>query len=236
LQSVPLSVVELERCKALGFAGVEIGTHVGSLNLDDPAFRPFFQACADLDMAVFVHPLGFTWKSECSVPKFKNYWASWLVGMPTETALSMLAVLLGSVLSAHPALRICFAHGGGSFLMNLGRVQHGYACRPDLVATSSPDVDPVSALARGNVWVDGLTHDEDTLLFIMKKMGPHRVCMGSDYPFPLGEVPEAGKMVAEMHQLDDKLKARLLWRNTVEWLHLGQDWIDRATAASPLPK
>ena len=49
--------------------------------------------------------------------------------------------------------------------------------------------------------------------------------LGSDYPFPLGEVPTEytpevypGKLVVEHKSLTEGQKADILWNNTIEWL------------------
>lgn len=100
------------------------------------------------------------------------------------------------VLLRHPALRLCFAHAGGAFPALLGRVQHGFACRPDLVAHAAGGVPPARHLARGhNIWVDSLVHDPDLLEYLLRKVPVANVVLGSDYPFPLGEVPTAGEML-----------------------------------------
>ena len=64
--------------------------------------------------------------------RLSKYWMPWLVGMPTETTIAMMSVLFGGVLDELPNLRICFAHGGGSFPGTLGRIAHGFECRRDL--------------------------------------------------------------------------------------------------------
>ena len=114
-----------------------------------------------------------------------------------------------------PELRVCFSHAGGSFLPTLGRIEHGFNCRPDLVAIDNPH-NPRSYL--GKFWVDSITHDIDALEYILKMQGSKRVCLGSDYPFPLGEqVPGAG---IEEIPLDDAARARLYHGTALEWLGL----------------
>jgi aminocarboxymuconate-semialdehyde decarboxylase len=56
LQDPALAVAELHHCAALGLRGVQIGSHVDNVTLDDARFAPLFQACVDLNLAVFVHP------------------------------------------------------------------------------------------------------------------------------------------------------------------------------------
>ena len=83
-----------------------------------------------------------------------------------------------------PTLRIAFAHGGGSFPGTFGRIAHGFAARPDLVAVSDPRP-PAESL--GRFWVDSLVHDPRMLRLIVDMVGSARVALGTDYPFPLGE-------------------------------------------------
>lgn len=55
-----------------------------------------------------------------------------LVGMPAETATAICAMVMGGVLHDFPALKVCFAHGGGSYPFTIGRIEHGYRGNDDL--------------------------------------------------------------------------------------------------------
>ena len=138
----------------------------------------------------------------------------------------MHAIFSSGVLVRHPKLRFCFAHAGGAYLPLLGRIQHGYDCRPDLVAHSSQGVSPQDHLQKEqqNIWLDSLVHDPDLLQLICKKVGPERIIMGSDYPFPLGEMPIPGEMLANDERvhgfLSREMRARMLAGNAVDFLGL----------------
>ena len=211
MQDADLSIKELERCqKSLGMAGVQIGSHVNGWNLDDARIFPILEAAADLGAAVFVHPWQMVGKERMGL-----YWLPWLVGMPAETALSVCSMIFGGVFEKLPHLRVAFAHGGGAFPGIIGRLEHGFNVRPDIVATAN-ERNPREYI--GSFFVDSLVHDPATLEYMLGLFGSNRIVLGSDYPFPLGE-HHPGKMIEEM-KLDAKTTSDLLADSALEWLAL----------------
>ena len=210
MQDSELAIKELERAKAIGHVGIQIGSNINDENLSEERFFPIFEACERLGMAVMIHPwqmMGFD--------SMKKYWLPWLVGMPAETSRAACSMIFGGVLERLPNLRVCFSHAGGSFLPTLGRIEHGFNCRPDLVAIDN-DVNPRDYV--GKFWVDCITHDIDALKYILKMQGSKRVCLGSDYPFPLGDL-EIGKFIEES-DLSTQDKENIFSNSTLEWLNL----------------
>lgn len=214
LQDITLAIKELERIKGLGFPGVQIGSNVNGKNLDDKTFWPFWQACVDLDLAVFVHP----WEM-FGAERTSRYFQQWLVGMPAETTLAVTSMIFGGVFDAFPKLRVMFAHAGGNFAFTLGRISHGYFARPDLC-----DVNHISDPATyvGKFWVDGITHNADALRFLLSLMGPEKICYGTDYPFPLGDL-EHGKFIDEMTDISNSVKEQLFSTSVLAFLNLGAE-------------
>lgn len=210
MQDTNLAIKELERCKKIGLHGIQIGSNINDENLSEARFFPIFEACAKLGMAVLVHPWNMMGEKNMT-----KYWLPWLVGMPAETTRAICSMIFGGVFERLPDLRVNFAHAGGSFLFTLGRIKHGFDCRPDLVAIDNK-TSPEAYL--GKFWVDCITHDHVMLEYVVKMMGPKRVTLGSDYPFPLGDL-EIGKFI-EDGSLPDKTKEDIFANATLEWLQL----------------
>jgi len=210
MQDTTLAIRELERCKRIGLVGVQIGTNVNQLNLGEPQFFNFFKACEELSMAVFVHPWEMMGEKE-----MQKYWLPWLVGMPAETSRAICSLVFSGVLEKCKNLRICFAHGGGSFPYTLGRIEHGFQVRPDLCAIDNPH-NPRNYL--GKFWLDSLVHDAAILDYLVKLIGAEKVALGTDYPFPLGE-EIAGTLIESM-PFGAAAKANLLHGAALAWLNL----------------
>ncbi len=210
MQDAELAVQECQRIKKIGLRGIQIGSNINDENLNEERFFPVFEACEKLGLAVMVHPWNMMGEK-----KMQRYWLPWLVGMPAETSRAICSMIFGGVFERLPQLRVMFAHAGGSFLPTIGRIQHGFECRPDLVAIDN-NVNPKSYL--GKFWVDSVTHDALMLDYVLKLQGSKKVMLGSDYPFPLGDL-EIGKFIDDMH-LPQATKEDIFANAALEWLAL----------------
>ncbi len=212
LQDVDAACKELTRCKSAGHLGVQIGNHVGEKNLDDPGIITFLHHCANEGMAVLVHPWDML--GQARMPK---YMMPWTVGMPAETQLGIVAMILSGAFDTLPSsLRICFAHGGGSFAFLLGRLQNAWEHHP--AAHGACQLPPRGYLNR--FYVDSAVFDQRALEFLVDTMTPDRVMLGSDYPFPLGE-GRVGELI-RASRLTSGTKAKLLGGNAAAFLGLEQ--------------
>lgn len=211
LQDPDAACAELDRCLAAGHVGVEIGNHVGDADLDDAGVVTFLQHAAALRAPVFVHP----WDMPNS-PRLDRWMAQWLTGMPAETHLSILAMVLGGVFDkVDESLRICFAHGGGSYPFWLGRMENAWHKRRDVIGVSEH---PPSHYA-GRFYVDSVVFDERALRLLVDTVGEDRVLVGSDYPYPLGERP-AGRVVRTASFLSQEAREKILTQNGFVFLGL----------------
>lgn len=215
MQAPELAIQELRRCVLeLKLAGVQIGSHVNEWNLYAEELFPIFQEAERLNAAIFVHPWDMMGQKSMS-----KYWMPWLVGMPAETSLAMCSLIFGGVLERLPNLKVAFAHAGGSFPGTIGRIEHGWHCRPDLCATDCK-TNPRDFL--GRFWVDSLTHDPTCLKYVVDLFGKDKVALGTDYPFPLGE-QEPGKLIESIEEFDEATKCKLLGENALEFLGVSKE-------------
>ncbi len=215
LQDSKLAVKEAERCiNELGFKGFQIGSHVNDWNLSDQSLFPFYEACEALNAPLFVHPWDMRGQE-----KMQKYWLPWLVGMPMETSLAISSMIFGGVFEKFPKLRVAFAHGGGAFPFTIGRIQHGFDSRPDLCAIDNP-IPPKDYL--GRFYFDSLVHDSKALKYLVDLVGAEKICLGTDYPFPLGEqIP--GKLIEETFPNNSEVKEWLFSKAALNWLGMTKE-------------
>ncbi len=211
LQDTERACRELSRAMADGHVGVHIGNHVGARDINDEQIITFLQHCAAEGAAVFVHPWDMM-----APERMGKYQLPWLVAMPAETQLSILWLILSGAFERLPrSLKLCFAHGGGSFPYLLGRVDNAWRNR-DIVREDCPRL-PSSYLDR--FYVDAAVFSGDALAFLVKTMGEERVMLGSDYPFPLGE-QQVGSLIRSHAGLPPATRERLLHTNATRFFGL----------------
>ncbi|WP_446325572.1 amidohydrolase family protein [Blastomonas sp. CACIA14H2] len=208
LQNVEMAIAEMRRAVGdLNMRGIEIGSNVGGRDLSDPEFRPFFAAAEDLGILLFLHPLGFTQGQRLSDHYLNN-----LIGNPLESTIAVSHLIFGGVLDAYPGLKICVAHGGGYLPTYTGRMDHAFRAREDCRQHITRE--PSSYLRQ--LWFDSLVFDHAQLDHLVATYGADRICMGSDYPFDMGDADPVGFL----ERLPEDARAKVLGCNAASLLNL----------------
>lgn len=212
LQDVDLAIKEMKRAtQELGLKGLEIGTNVNGLNLDDSILEPFFKAANDLKVPLFVHPWAAIGRDRMPRHNFM-----YMVGMPSETALAAGSIIMSGMLDKYPDLKICFAHGGGSLPYLLPRLDQGWDVWPHIRKTKLRPSEYVDKL-----YYDSLVYDKDNLKLMIDRFGTKQIIAGSDYPFLLREIP-SGKAVDLVDGLSESEKADIHGLNALKFLNLNE--------------
>jgi len=158
--------------------------------------------------------------------RMPKYMMPWTVAMPAETQLAISALVLSGAFDRLPkTLRICFAHGGGSFAYLLGRMQNAWEHQP--LARGGGELPPAQYLDR--FYVDSAIFDRRSLKLLVDVMGEDRVMLGSDYPYPLGE-EHIGELIRNS-QFSADGKHKMLAGNAAEFFGLESAIMKKAETA-----
>ncbi|MCR8848141.1 amidohydrolase [Rossellomorea sp. SC111] len=210
MQNVDVAIREMDRCKhELGLSGIEIGTNINGMNLDDPRLIEFFEMAEKWDVPLFIHP----WET-LGKERMPRHNLMYTVGMPSETALAGGSLILGGIMDKFPKLKICLAHGGGSLPYLLPRLDQGWKVWPHLRLLDKPP----SHYAK-QFYYDSLVNEPVNLNYLVQNFGHERIIMGSDYPFLLREVPP-GKVVDETVGLSKEQTEAILGKNALRFLNI----------------
>lgn len=174
LQDTDAAVTELHRLwHDLGLAGVEITAMVDGRELDHPSLEPFWSAAAAEQIPVFIHPAHQTTAIRRQGQPFE-----FGLGMLTDTALAVSALIFGGVLERHPDLRIALSHGCGAYPWVHPRMRY-------MAVRSSDDPGRGAQLDTWlrSLWVDCLVFDPAHLGLLVARFGADHLLYGTDHPF-----------------------------------------------------
>ena len=212
LQDVEATLDELDRIAGnLRFPGIEICTNVNGDDFDDPRFLPFFERCRDLDLAIVVHPNGFTHGD-----RLASYYLINSVGMPLDSTVFLARMIFGGVLERVPDLKMCVVHAGGYLPSYPARYDHAWRARAD-VRELIPDHPPSYYL--GRLHFDSLLYEPRELANLVDRWGPDRVLLGTDYPYDMGE-DDPVELICSLEGLSDAELSLILGGNAARLLNL----------------
>lgn len=178
-----LAARELRRaCGELGLKGVEIGTSVGEMMLDDASLDVFYDAAEELGAPVFLHPYTYMLGLQ-TVSGFERYFLLNNVGNMLESHLAAARLMLGGVFDRHPGLRIQLSHGGGGLPYQVARLNHTYGLREQIREGSERP--PFEYLS--NFLFDTVVYDARPLRFLLDMVGTDNVVFGTDHPFDIAD-------------------------------------------------
>ena len=213
LQNCDMAIAELERChKEHGMRGVEIGTNVEGKELTRAGLEKFFAKVEELDMLIFMHPIGTTEGS-----RMKDHYFTNLIGHPLESSLAIGHLVFDGYLDKFPGLKVCIAHGGGYLPGYWGHFDHPYLTRED-VHGSLPN--PPSHYLK-KLFFDTVVFTEMQLRHLIEAWGADHILMGTDYPYDMAEEDPVGH-VDSVQGLSVEDKAKVWGGNAVRLMNLAE--------------
>jgi aminocarboxymuconate-semialdehyde decarboxylase len=194
----------LREAHAEGFKGAMIGTQPKGKGgvLDDPTLTPFWEAADGLGSVIFIHPV-----FESGDDRVHDYGMANAVGRITDTLIALSRLIYAGHVTRYKGAKIVAGIGGAALPYVIGRLRRNYLLDQEKLS------DPDAALAQ--LYYDTIVQDRRTLRYLADIVGTERIMMGSDMPFPIGDlaplkiVAETGFSDAESAAINGGLAQRL---------------------------
>jgi aminocarboxymuconate-semialdehyde decarboxylase len=188
LATVPLqdgtrAAAVLKAAMEAGLPGAMIGTlprGVGSV-LDRGDLDPFWAAADEAGAVIHVHP-----SFDAGDVRVNDYGLANAVGRITDAMVAVARLISTGHVTRYRNARIVVPMGAAGLPFLLGRLKRNHEVTPSVG-------DPVEAL--GHLYTDTILHDARVLKFVIGMLGSERLMMGSDSPFPIGDL-EPTRIVA----------------------------------------
>ncbi|HUG32202.1 MAG TPA: amidohydrolase family protein [Acidimicrobiia bacterium] len=195
LQDVDRAIAEMDRAvDELGFKGLQIGGTVDGHNLDEPRFRPFWEAVEAKGIPVILHPNGYPESS-----RFSDYFLVNCIGNPLETMVAAIRMIFSGLFEEHPGIKLVLLHGGGYLPFYSSRSDHTWKVRPE-TRRAIPDHPPSYYMKK--LYYDTMVFQPLYLRHLIDVVGVDRVMLGTDFPFDMGETDPIG-LIDAVEGLDD---------------------------------
>lgn len=211
LQDVDASLAEIARIAPVPrVRGVQTGTNINGVELDDPSLAPVWEALEAANLPVWLHP---DQRSIAGPERLSDYYLQNFIGIPLDSTIAAARLIFGGVLERYPGLRFGFCHGGGFAPYQIGRWHHGWGVRPEpkeFIEEKGP------RQYFSTLYFDSLTHDALSLELLGRRVGWDHVVLGSDYPFDMASTDPVGGV--EAIGLDEEDLNRVLEGNSAQLL------------------
>ena len=167
----------LKEAHSQGFKGAMIGTQPKGKGgvLDDASLKPFWEAANSLGSIIFIHPV-----FESGDDRVHDYGMANAVGRITDTLIAMSRLIYAGHVTRYSNMKVVAGIGGAALPYVIGRLRRNYSLDKDKLG------DPDAALA--TMYYDTIVQDPRTLRYLADIVGAGRIMMGSDMPFPIGDL------------------------------------------------
>lgn len=208
----------------LGAKGVLIYNHVGGHPLDEPRFRPFFAAMAELKKPIWLHPTRTATTSSDYASEAKSRFEMWwCFGWPYDTSIAMSRLVFDGLFDRHPDLEIITHHAGGMIPFFDGRIGPGM----DVLGARTSDEDYsgiIPGLKKPHMDYFKMFYG-DTAMFgatngvkcALDFFGPEKIVFATDAP--LGPIAKTYKGISEM-DVSAETRQAILYGNAARLLQL----------------
>jgi predicted TIM-barrel fold metal-dependent hydrolase len=177
---------EADRCiNKLGFVGVELAAHYGTLYLDDQAFRPYFRHLNELGVPVVVHhtPLPVDYQSIYEQTNVRR-----LIGRNVDQLTAVSREIFSNLFEECPNLKLIHTHLGGGVFAFTSQIAPRKSTFKEEVQRFDQKTAEVRKCLNDNLFFDitsPTAWSKPQLECAIKELGAEHVLYSSSYPVRL---------------------------------------------------
>jgi aminocarboxymuconate-semialdehyde decarboxylase len=169
--------------------GASLGCTIAGEELASPRFDPFWKKCQDLNAMVFLHPQDSAIVTGVAKRTEGGGSLANVIGNPLETTIALSHMIFQGTFDRFPELRIAGAHGGGYLPSYIDRSDYGCVANPQTCTAKDPPPKKKASEYMHQIYVDALVFTPEATRHLAAVMGPRRMMIGTDYPFPWVQNP-----------------------------------------------
>jgi predicted TIM-barrel fold metal-dependent hydrolase len=167
-------VKEFDRCvKKLGMHGVMMPTNVAGKYLDEPEFKPFWDALVSAGKPLFIHPTNAPCQSN-----WDKYSLHQKILWPTDSTLAISRIVYSGVFDRYPDVKLIASHLGGMILLYLDRLNW---------REGNPECREEPEFYFKKIYYDTAGPIRSAFIkLVYDTVGAERILFGADYPHGRG--------------------------------------------------
>lgn len=210
LQSPTAAVEEAHRAVTqLGLSSVAVATQGMKEHLGSQTFWPLYEELERLDVPFCVHNRR---EGPAGEKRFDSFIFMHTIGRPVETFIQFAGLMYGGVAERFPKLRIAFLECGVGWVPYwMERMDEEWEKRGKVEAPLCKQK-PSEYVKHGN-WYFAMEPEEETVPYVIERIGDDKILFASDYPHWDGMFPRVTATIRGRKDISEEAKAKILGAN-----------------------
>jgi len=209
-QDPAAAVREAKRAASeLGLVAIAVATQGMKEHLGSQTFWPIYEELQRLNLPLCVHNRR---EGPAGEKRFDSFLFMHTIGRPVETFIQFAGLIYGGIAERFPALRVAFLECGVGWIPYwMERMDEEWEKRGKVEAPLCKKK-PSEYVKNGN-WFFAMEPEEETLPYVIGRIGDDKILFASDYPHWDGIFPYVVSTIRGRKDLSDESKARVLGEN-----------------------
>lgn len=210
LQDPKAAIEEANRAVTkLGLAAIAVASQGMKEHLGSQTFWPLYEELQRLNTPLCVHNRR---EGPAGEIRFDSFIHMHTIGRPVETFIQFAGLIYGGVAERFPNLRIAFLECGVGWVPYwMERMDEEWEKRGKVEAPLCKRK-PSEYVKHGN-WFIAMEPEEETLPYVIERIGDDKIVFASDYPHWDGIFPHVVSTIRGRKDISDQAKARVLGEN-----------------------